>query len=374
MHVVHVYKSYAPTYGGMETYLQSLAEGQAECGITVTALVVNDGHRTVHELYNGIRVTRVGRLGGLSTAPWSPWLGGWLRTISASADLIHLHAPYIPLELGPLLLHRSKPFVVGYHADIVKQRVVARIHRPFLVQVLKRARLVSASTQSYVESSTVLKRFADKCRIIPYGVPLARFAPTPEVCAQAKRLREAHDSAPIVLFVGQMRHYKGLDVLLSAVRDIPRARLLVVGSGAMEEAWRSHARACALDGRVVFLGECPDAVLRAAYRAADVLVLPSTNRAEAFGMVLLEGMANGLPVISTELGTGTSVINTDGETGLVVPPGQPGLLAAAINRILSDDELKARMGRAALARVSALFSREQMLDRTASFYREALAQ
>jgi rhamnosyl/mannosyltransferase len=370
--VLHVFKSYAPMYGGLETYLQLLAEGSPEYGFEPSVLVVNDTRRTVTETWNGVPVTRVGQLGAVSSAPLSPWLGTRFRELSAAADLVHLHVPYVPFEVGLHLVRDGKPFVVGYHCDIVKRRILERVYRLYLVAMLKRARLITASTEKYVETSPVLRRFADKCRVIPYGVSLTRFASTPVICEAAARIRSRCGSRPIVLFVGRMRHYKGLDVLLRAMQDVRGAHLLVVGSGAMERRWRRRADAGVID-RVTFLGACPEEVLRAAYRAADVLVLPSTSRAEAFGIVLIEAMTNGVPVISTELGTGTSVVNVDGETGLVVEPGQPRALAAAIDRVVGDEDLRVRMGRAGVRRVRELFSRELMLQRTASLYREALA-
>jgi rhamnosyl/mannosyltransferase len=171
--------------------------------------------------------------------------------------------------------------------------------------------------------------------------------------------------------VGRLRHYKGLHVLLDALPQID-AHLLVIGSGMMEAEWRRQAEAAGLRDKVTFWGDRPDADKIAAYYAADLFVLPSTNRAEAFGIVLVEAMACGLPLVSTELGTGTSFVNQHEETGLVVPPDDAPALAAAINRLLQDEALRRRMGQAAIARAHTVFSKQTMITRMIALYQEAL--
>jgi rhamnosyl/mannosyltransferase len=170
------------------------------------------------------------------------------------------------------------------------------------------------------------------------------------------------------LFVGKLRYYKGLNYLLEALRELPRAQLIVVGTGPMERAWRALARRLGVAERVVFVGQVRDAELPAYYAACDIFVLPASERSEAFAAVLLEAMAAGKPVVCTELGTGTSFVNVDGETGFVVPARASRALAAALTRLMNDADLRAHMGAAGRARVHQEFTLEKMVERVMAVY------
>jgi glycosyltransferase involved in cell wall biosynthesis len=173
--------------------------------------------------------------------------------------------------------------------------------------------------------------------------------------------------------VGRLRYYKGLDVLIDAMADVPGG-LAIIGSGPMQAVWRTRAQGSPAAARIHFQGEVSEQELAAYYAAADVLVLPSTQRAETFGLVQLEAMAAGVPVISTELGTGTSFVNLDGETGRIVPPGDVGALAAALNELLGSTDHRTRMGQAGRQRVEAVFHIDTTVERTTQLYREVLAK
>jgi rhamnosyl/mannosyltransferase len=156
------------------------------------------------------------------------------------------------------------------------------------------------------------------------------------------------------------------------MRQLPEATALIVGIGPLAAEWQQLTAACGVGDRVHFLGEQPDPVVAALYHAADIFVLPSTNRAETFGLVQLEAMAAGRPIICTELGTGTSYVNQHGVTGVVIPPNEPAALAAAARQLLADPQLRLRLGAAGRKRAQDVFSIDAMLDRTLDFYGEAL--
>ena len=264
--------------------------------------------------------------------------------------------------------------MITYHSDIVRQRRTGKIYAPLLRKVLQRAALVAASSPVYIESSPFLRRVPEKCRVIHYGIELDRYIHvSSQVQADAQSLRDRFPDRPLLLFIGRLRHYKGVDVLIRAMHHV-KAHLLIVGSGPMQEAWQNLARAEGLNEKISFLGECSEPESLAARYAAELFVLPSTNRAEALGIVQLEAMACGMPVICTELGTGTSYVNRNGETGLVVPPNDPQALAAAINRLLADPALRAQMGSQGRMRVQKEFSSQTMVRNTISFYQQALDQ
>jgi rhamnosyl/mannosyltransferase len=372
MRVLYLYKDYYPVLGGIENHIRVLAEGLQARGVEARVLVTNTANHTVQETLGGVPVVKTARQINISSAPVSLPFFSWLRRLEGGMDIAHAHMPYPPGEVAQLVAGRARRFVVTYHSDIVRQRVLGALYRPFLWQVLRRARLIAVSNPVYIQDSPFLRRYAAKCRVIHFGLDLRRFDATPAVEAEAAAWRARYVNRPLLLFVGRLRHYKGVNVLIEAMGQLPEATALIVGIGPLAAEWRQQAQAAGLLDRVHFLGEQPDAAVAALYHAADIFVLPSTNRAETFGLVQLEAMACGRPIICTELGTGTSYVNRHGVTGLVVPPNDPAALAAAARQLLADPQLRERMGAAGRQRAQSEFSIDAMLDRTLDFYGEAL--
>ena len=373
MRVLLLYKDYHPIVGGIENHIRLLARGLRNEGVDARVLVTNTGSATQRQTIDGVPVTKTGRQSTILSTPISLPFFVELRRQTATVDLVHLHAPYPLAELAQLMLGRAKPTVISYHSDIVRQRKTGKLYAPFLRKVLQRAALIAASSPAYIESSPFLQDVRHKCRVIHYGIETERFEETEQVGGDAKSLRNQYGDLPLLLFIGRLRHYKGIDVLIHAMQRI-RARLLIIGTGPMQEAWQNLAQTQNLADKVFFLGDAPDKETLAARHAADLFVLPSTNRAEALGIVQLEAMACGLPVICTELGTGTSYVNRDGVTGLVVPPNDPHALAAAINRLLAAPAMRAKMGAEGRMRVRNEFSFRTMTKATISFYQDALSE
>lgn len=375
MRILQLYKDYAPVVGGIENHMRVLAEGLHGAGHEVRVLVTNRARKTVRETIAGVDVYKAARWLAISSAPVSGPFYPALRRLATDTHITHAHVPYPPGELGQLLLGRSQRFVMTYHSDIVRQRLLGFLYRPFLRRALQQADGIIVSNPMYIQDSPFLAAHADKCRVIPFGIDLARFAPSATQAQQSAEIRARYagnggasdHTRPLLLFVGQFRHYKGVDVLLQAMSQID-AELLIVGEGPLGEAWRQQAHAAGIGARVHFLGGVSDAELVNLYHAATVFVLPSTNRAETLGIVQIEAMACGTPLVCTELGTGTTFVNRHGETGLVVPPGDAPALAAAINRILTDVDLQAQMGAAGRERAAAEFAAPIMIQRTIEFY------
>lgn len=375
MNILHVYKDYYPVIGGIENHVKVLAEMQAQAGHNVIVLVTARGPRTIVEDIGGVRVIKAGRLATVASAPLSLSLPIILARLRP--DITHLHFPYPLGEAAQALLGRSRRTVITYHSDIVRQQGLLRLYRPFLWRVLAKADRIIATSPNYVATSSYLQRFADKCVIIPLGVDMDRFQRADP--AQVAAIRAKSAQRPILLFVGRLRYYKGLDDLLRAMAllrdraDGLSAALFICGSGPMEAAWRALAQELGLAEQVHFLGDVPDEALPALYHAADLYVLPANSRAEAFGVALLEAMAAGLPVISTEVGSGTSYVNRHGETGLIVPPRDPQRLAQAIATLLNDPALRQRLGAQAQAHVRTEFSQATMIERVLNLYHQLLS-
>ena len=367
MKIVHLYKDYFPVLGGIENHIRVVAETQAGAGHDVTVLVNSLDGRTRRGEMNGVHLIKVGRQVTLASNPIS--LSMPLALSRLCPDIMHLHFPYPWGELANLLCGRGRRLIITYHSDIVRQRVLLRLYQPLLWRTLRRADRIIATSPRYIESSPFLSVLRDKCSVIPLGVDVRRFQ-----AADAERVAgiRRRFGGPLLLCVGRLRYYKGLDYLIDCLPDLP-ATLLIVGDGPMRMAWQARAEQRGVAGRVAFLTDVNDADLPAYYAACDIFVLPSSQRSEAFGAVLLEAMAAGKPLVSTELGTGTSWVNQDGVTGLVVPPADPPALAAAIGRLLADPDLRQRMGQAGRARAAAEFSLERMLGHIDALYRELLA-
>ncbi len=367
MRILHIYKDYHPVLGGIENNLRQLARAQAARGHEVTVLVTNpQGARTTVHVEEGVRVIRAARLATVASTPLSPALIGQIGR--QRPDITHLHFPYPVGEIGQLLCGRGRPTVITYHSDVVRQAGILRLYAPVLRRVLARADRILVSSPAYRESSPYLRPLAARCTVVPIGIECERFAtPRPDEVARWR----ARYPGPLLLFVGRLRYYKGLNYLLAAMVEVP-ATLLIAGDGPEAPALRAQAQALGVAGRVHFLGDVAEADLPGLYQAADVFVLPSSRRSEAYGIALLEAMAAGVAVISTELGTGTSWLNRHGQTGLVVPPCDPVALAAALRELLSDEERRRHLAKAAQTRAAA-FDLKHQVAQVLAVYEEVLA-
>lgn len=375
MKLLHLYKDYSPVVGGIENHIKLLAEAQAADGHEVTVLVTSVGRRTEHYRQNGVTIIKAARLAHLARTPLSLDL---LRRLAAlRADILHCHFPYPMGEVAALLRNPARATVVSYHSDVVRQATLLKFYRPLMHRFLDRAERIIATSAPYVESSPVLQRFRAKVRVVPLGIDTAAFATADATQVAALQQRYSRAGEPLILFIGKLRYYKGVELLLRAAVELTGGRVLIVGDGPEEATLHKLHRELALDERVRFLGRLPDerliALRHATRQSGGLFVLPATHRSEAFGLVLAEAMAAGLPLISTELGTGTSWVNQPGETGLVVPPNDPHALAVAIHELLNDQARWARFSANARQR-AAQFDVGAMVRGVEAIYRDVLEQ
>lgn len=369
MKILHLYKDYFPVRGGIENHLRWLAEAQTARGHEVTVLVTSQNRHTHVEMLNGVRVIFAGRLATISSTPLSAEFPRWLAR--ETPDIVHMQFPYPIGEAANYFLGHASKSVLSYQSDIIRQKFLRIVYAPLMQRVLTRVNRIIASSPNYIGSSTVLKKFADKCTVVPLGIDTRAFDSISSPPLLRRGERGIRDGGKL-LFVGHLRYYKGLDYLLRAMVNLPSARLTVVGSGPMEADWRGLARELEIADRVEFVGEVADENLPSYFADCDIFVLPSSERSEAFGVVQLEAMAAGKPVVCTELGTGTSFVNVNGETGFVVPARDDRALAGALARLMSDPGLRARMGAAGRERVQREFTLEKMVDGVMRTYQETL--
>lgn len=372
MRIVHVYKDYhPPVRGGIEQTVERMARAQAAAGHDVSVLVsASGGRRTLREALDGVKVIRVAEWARALSAPFCP---SFPRELAAlRADMWHLHYPNPTGEVSWLMHEPAGALAVTYHADVVRQRLAMPIYGVIVRRLLARADVLMPTSDRYIAHSPFLRPHRDKCHVVPLGVDLTPFTAIDRDSPEAAALR-AHYGGPFVLFVGRLRYYKGVNVLLEAMARWD-GRLVVVGDGPEEQRLRAQHTRLRLGDRVVFTGAIDDRGLHAHLAAADVGVLPSTHPSEALGIAMIEYLAAGLPVVCTELGTGTTFVNRDGETGLVVPPGDPDALAGALRRLMSDAPLRATLGAAGRARARDVFSCEAMMREVEIAYAQALAR
>ena len=367
MRLVLVNKYYPPHIGGIEFHVRDLAEGLLKAGHQVRVIVCNDERSYVEDTEGGVEIVRLPRRTELASTPIAHNFGRVLAREAAGADLLHFHFPYPWGEAQWVLQQASRtmPYVVTYHSDIVRQKLALRFYAPFLERFLDRARLIIASSPQLIVNSAWLAPRQSKCRQVNFGLPTSAIAGDAAAIARAAELRASLGGAPIVLFVGRLVYYKGIDVLARAIPQVPGAQFVVIGKGPQRAL---------LEGleRVHLIDYASDEELRAWYHAADVLCLPSTSPSEAFGLVQIEAHAAGTPTVSSDLATGVTYANLEGVTGLYAKTGDAASLAAALNRLLADDELRQRLGQAAQARALEEFSIEAMTEATTKVYQEVL--
>jgi glycosyltransferase involved in cell wall biosynthesis len=367
--IVHLYKDYfPPTVGGIEQTLRRLSAGQARMGAEVTVLTSNPGsRRTVEETLDGVRVIRCAEWARAWSTPFCPAMPRELGRLQA--DVFHLHYPSPTGEVSWLLKRPGGALVLTWHSDVIRQKLVMPIYGPFVHALLRGADAVMPTHSRQAPDSPILRHHLDKVRVVPLGIDLDRFAASESQARRAAELRARWGGGPLVLFVGRLVISKGLDVLLEAMPSV-EARCVIVGDGPELGRLKAACARLGIDEKVVFTGRVDPDRVADHIAAADVGVLPSVY--EAYGLAMVEMMAKGVPLVCTELGTGTSFINRHRETGFVVPPRDPAALAAALNRLLRDEALRRRMGENARVRAHKRFSSEAMLLGVLEVYRAVL--
>lgn len=365
LRVLQVGKYYPPDEGGMESHLEGLCRRMGKRA-ALDVLVSGRIRQTVHEVIDGVPVTRVGTWATIRSAPVCPELRGLIRR--SAADIVHLHHPNPSAFLSYLLSGYQGRLIVTYHSDVVQQRFLNIVYEPIVRAVLRRADAIIVSSREYLETSPMLERYRDRCVVIPMSIDPAQFAAADPNAVAAIRARYGER---IVLAVGRLVYYKGLEYLVRAMSEVD-AHALIVGQGPMRDVLAAEARRLGVEHRVTLLGHVPDT--RPYYHAARVFALPSHLRSEAFGIVQLEAMAAGLPVVNTRIPSGVPGVSVDGVTGLTVAPADSQEFAQALNRLLDDPDLSRRLGDAGRRRVAELYSLDGMTERTLGLYADVLAR
>ncbi len=338
LRICHLGKFYPPAPGGVETHVQTLARAQSELGASVQVLCVN--HRdasskdvtwrplgktsTVVESDRGVRVKRLGRRASISRLDVCPSLLPALRRLrEEKIDILHVHAPNPTMFLALATLPSFSTLVVTHHSDVVKQRVLGRVFAPVERVMHDRSAMVLSTSEAYVGGSAVLTERRAKVRTLPLGLNLGPFARPSSAALRAEQVLRARSAEPLWLSVGRLVYYKGLATAIDALKSVP-GRLMIVGRGPLERELRARAADQGVAERIDWAGHVDDDALVGAYRAATALWFPSNARSEGFGLVQVEAMASGCPVINTAIPhSGVPWVSLDGESGLTIPLGDP---------------------------------------------------
>ncbi|MHC5539314.1 glycosyltransferase, partial [Singulisphaera rosea] len=326
--VCHLGKYYPPAPGGIESHVRTLARAQADLGATVNVLCVDHkGRRAIEEWDGPVGVARAGRAASVAKLDVCPGLVPRLRKVEA--DIFHLHTPNPTMILALVAARPAAPIVVTHHSDLVRQKVLGPLFRPIERLAYRRAQLVLVTSPTYPAGSSFLRSYTDRLRILPHGIDLSPYrTPSPDDQFEAERIKVRHPS-PIWLACGRLVYYKGLMNAVRALKFVA-GTLLVIGDGPEESRLHSEARRLGVDNRIRFLGAMPNAKIVPYYLAADALWFPSNARSESFGLVQVEAMASGCPVLNAEIPhSGVTWVSRHEETGLTTPVDDPAALAWA---------------------------------------------
>jgi len=357
MRILQVYKDVFPfTTGGIERYIHDLSSFLVKRGHEVAVLTAGSGFRQKSASVSGFSVIELPALGRVLSNPLSLSYGRAMKIWKP--DVAHFHLPLPTAEVARLMDPGKTPFIATYHSDIVRQAFLLPLYGPLLRRFLKRASLVLATSGRYARTSPFLRGLGN-LRVVPIGVDLSHFTPGNE------------ERAGHFLFAGRFRSYKGIRILLDAWKEMTSPPPLILAGGGPMEGW-IRERIAGLPARIV-LNPSDDELLTL-YRTAAALVLPSDRRSEAYGMVQLEAMACGTPVISTDLPTGVPWVNRHMKTGLVVPPGSAAALAKAVARIMEDAPLRMRLSKGALDRARGTFDSRRLFREVESCLNEAASR
>ncbi len=366
--VLHFYKTFLPdSFAGVSRVIYDISKGCLPLGIESTVISLSSDVKEVQETeFDGIRVVRCPTYLEVASSPFSIPAFSVFNREAQKADLINIHYPWPFADLVYYIFGHGKPLIITYHSDIVRQRITKKLYFPLMRQIFGKAEKIFVTSNNLLQSSDTLNKWKNKTQIIELGI---NEEDVPSVEADSiSAYQEKYGR--FFCFIGAFRYYKGLEYLIRAAPDVP-VPILLIGDG--EEKPRLMALAEEVGARnVVFLGALDDLQKTEVLNASYAFVLPSHLRSEAFGLVLVEAAMASKPMISCELGTGTSFINLDGETGIVVKAADPEALSQAMMLLLKDTALHHKFSIAARERYLKFFTGVRMSAKYAAEYRKIL--
>ena len=374
MKILQFGKFYPPFIGGIELFMYDLTEELNKRGISCDVLSSNKMNKTVIDRIDNYSVIRAKSLGMFLSTSLSPSLIYWLRKIYKKYDIIHLHHPNPMANLALFLVNPYTKIVIHWQSDIIRQRVLLRLYHPLLIWMLKKADKIIASSKEYADYSYYLQKFKNKTQIIPLGINPNRIKEIDSNCI--KQLQHKYKGYKIIFSLGRLVYYKGFEYLINSAQYLPDDHLILIGGyGELFTHLKKIIRNKKIEKRVYLLGKLSNTQLSAYYTLCDVFVLPSIERSEAFGLVQVEAMFFGKPIVSTcILGSGVSSVNINGHTGFVVEPKNSQRLAQAICKITGNDDLMRRFSLNSKKRFTDTYHISQITDQITEAYKSLITQ
>lgn len=375
-HILHLGKFYPPELGGIESVTYSLANGASQRNHSVSVLCFTTGDSS--SAHSGS--TTVIRTSEKTSIASQPLSFQYLTTgihLSRTADIIHMHAPNMLAALICILAPSNVKIVVHWHSDVIGKGALFKLTRPLETALLRRADHIICTSDAYAKGSASIRPHIHKSSVVPIGVAPPKLDRNfDQVAASNSPLLRTIGTRPVVLCVGRLVPYKGYSVLIDAAKLMNEdAAIVIVGGGPLASSLRENIRAHGVEDRVILAGRLNEPSLQLLFSKAQIFCLPSVERSEAFGVVLIEAMSWGLPIVTTNIpGSGVPWVNSHLESGINVNPNEPQELASALDKLLSDETLRLRLAGGAHARFNAMFTEEQSVESVLNIYSKLLSK
>ncbi len=357
MKILQINKLYYPTIGGIETVVKDIAEGlNGKDDITIDILACQRKGQRQEEIINGIKVYRSASFGKVLGMPLSFDFFKLFFEIKNNYDIFIIHFPF-PLSTFLIPFIPKEKIIIYYHSDIIKQKISKIPFIPFINFSLRKAKKILVSGNNIIHSSSLLKKYKSKCEIIPFGIDLDF---TKEDYSQAEKINKQYAPNKLILSIGRLVYYKGFDYAIKSMNDV-NAILIIIGQGPEEKKLRKLIYKLKLTKKIFIIP--PQVSLIPYLLAADVFLFPSTERSEAFGIVQIEAMAASLPIINTYLNTAVEEVSLNEISGITIEPKNSQAIAVAINKIISNDQIRINYANSARKRYKELFTKEIFLNK-----------
>lgn len=371
MKILQIGKFY-PVLGGVEKVMLDITTGLSEAGVECDMLCAtsDDSPARIIRLNQSGRVVCRRTWTKKASTTIAPSMIGWLRRNAGGYDIIHIHHPDPMAALALMLSGYKGKVVLHWHSDILSQKLLLRFYLPIQNWLVKRADAIVGTSPVYLAESPYLQGVQGKTRCVPIGI-LQNWSDSGKVL----KIRNEYSGRRIIFSLGRLVEYKGFRYLIEAARELDDSYMILIGGeGALREELERQIAEAGLEGRVALLGKVPDEDLPSYYGACDIFCLSSVMKTEAFGIVQIEAMSEGRPVIATKIpASGVSWVNEDGTSGINVAPRDGKAIAEAIRAITKDEETWKRYSKGARRRFSEMFTKEKMLKGCLDLYSELLS-
>jgi len=368
MKVLHIYKTYhSDTRGGIEESIRQICLQTAKAGVLNTVISLSKKIKKCETIQlPECTLIRYPVTFEISSNPVSISLLFDFKKLIKDKNILHYYFPWPFADILHLFAGRKKKYILTYQSDIIKQRFLIHVYSFLMRWFIKKADYITVSSENYFNSSPYIWKFEQKCRIIPLGIDPASY---PEVKKNSLKLLDKKTETNFFLFIGVLRYYKGLEYLIKAASGTP-FKIIIAGKGPMEQKLKHEVKSLHLESQVIFLGAVTEEEKIALLNKCRAFVFPSHLRSEAFGISLLEAAMCGVPMITCDIGTGTTFINIHENTGIVVEPEDDVQLRAAMNRFYKDQKLAEKMGKNARERFLNVFTADKMGKRFLDIYQK----